>query len=212
MLEGMLLRLARPAALLGLVLGVVFADVQAAHATVVVRMNIPELTRGAEVIALGRVERKSTRWSGRRIVTDVELSVERSLKGKVDAGGRLRFQRLGGVVNGIGQRVFGEPTFGDGETVLVFLRRIPLATEQPLGVVGLAQGKMTVVSDPSGIRWVTRNLAGLSVLSPPARTATSPAETPPAPSAAPRELVELAAPQRLEEVIEVVQRTLAGVP
>src|SRR5262245_39445107 len=139
--------------LLGFVLSVsVFLFSPGADATVVLRLGLPEMTRVSDVIALGRVVKQKAGWdsSGRRIVTRVELEVERLLKGQADPGtGRVVFERLGGVVDGVGQKVFGEPGFTNGETVLLFLRRqgtpvgVSLHVPPPLRVTGMAQGKLS---------------------------------------------------------------------
>jgi hypothetical protein len=180
-----------------------------ADATVVIRLGLPEMTRVSDVIALGRVARQTASWdqSGHRILTTVELEVERVLKGQADpATGRVAFIRMGGVVNGIGQKVFGEPAFHDGETVLVFLRRLPapegVSSFPLLRVTGMAQGKLAVHVDAQGIRRVGADLSGLSLVN---HAPTGAADSPGRVLLTPR--ASLSA-QPLEEVLEVVQRTL----
>lgn len=116
-----------------------------ASATSMLRVDLPELSRSADVIVHGTVRRLESRWSGdgRRIVTDVELQVTEALKG--DASGTLVITQPGGRVGDIGQRVSGLATFTPSEEVVVFLER---QGDRDFRVVGLAQGKYSVQRTP----------------------------------------------------------------
>lgn len=112
-----------------------------ASATTMLRMDLPELSRSADVIVHGTVRRLESRWSGdgRLIVTDVEIQVTEALKGQ--AGGTLVVTQPGGQVGDIGQRVSGLASFAPSEEVVVFLERLG---DQGFRVSGLAQGKYKV--------------------------------------------------------------------
>ena len=119
-----------------------------ASATTLVQMDLPELTRSADVIVHGTVRRLESRWSGdgRLIVTDVEIQVTETLKG--EAPGTLVVTQPGGRVGDIAQRVSGLASFTPSEEVVVFLAR---PGGRDFRVVGLAQGKYQVLrSTPGG--------------------------------------------------------------
>lgn len=113
-----------------------------ASATSMLRVDLPELSRSADVIVHGTVRRLESRWSGdgRLIVTDVEIEVTEALKGQ--AGGTLVVTQPGGHVGDIGQRVSGLATFVPSEEVVVFLER---RGDRAFRVSGMAQGKYKVL-------------------------------------------------------------------
>ena len=112
-----------------------------AGATTMLKVELPELARSADLIVHGKVLRLQSRWSGdgRRILTDVEIQVTEALKGQ--AGPTVLVTQPGGRVGDIGQKVSGLASFAAGEEVVVFLSR-----QGPQGyrVSGLAQGKYQV--------------------------------------------------------------------
>ena len=113
-----------------------------ASATSMLRVDLPELSRSADVIVHGTVRRLESRWSGdgRLIVTDVEIQVTEALKG--EAPGTLVITQPGGRVGDIGQRVNGLATFAPAEEVVVFLTR---QGSRDFRVAGMAQGKYQVL-------------------------------------------------------------------
>ena len=133
----------------------------AARAAVVVPYDLKGMAGSAEIIAIGRVDRSESHWEGGRIVTLTTLATHKLLKGA--AGDHLVVRTLGGVVDGIGQWVPGEARFLPGETAIVFLtpssggRGSPEAapeaapTPRMWRVVGMAQGKLQVKPEPSGV-------------------------------------------------------------
>lgn len=127
-----------------------------AHASVVRPYDLEGLVARAEVIAHARVVRQASAWEGGRIVTRTTVTVRAALKGA--AGRELVVRTMGGVVDGIGQRISGEATFAPGEEVILFLRD---ARGGELRPVGLAQGKFKVVAEGGAARAV-QELAGLA--------------------------------------------------
>ena len=110
-----------------------------ARAAVVLKLDLPELVLRAEHIVLAVARQKSARFTPRgRIVTDVTLTVNETLKGDFRPGQDLVVTRLGGEVGERAMLVEGAPRFQIGRSALVFLRRAPATGE--LQVVGMSQG------------------------------------------------------------------------
>jgi hypothetical protein len=140
-----------------------------ASASVIVRLDVGALTAQADVIVRGRVVAERSRWDGRRtrIVTDVWLLVAQTYRGRVAAGEVITVTRLGGSVDGIGMRVAGEATFDVGEEAVVFLRRHGAGALARHTVVGMAQGKLTVVRSPDAAHVLASpGAAGLRLVTP----------------------------------------------
>jgi hypothetical protein len=118
-----------------------------AAATAMISADVDELTRRSDAVVRGTVQRAESRWSadGRRILTDVEISVAEALKGS--PGKRVIVQQPGGVVGDIGQKVSGQASFQVGEEVVVFLGR---HGDQRYQVTGMAQGKFRVERSSDG--------------------------------------------------------------
>jgi hypothetical protein len=121
---------------------------------------------------VAEVESSVSSWVDERIVTDSVLVVEDSLLGTV-GGERLTVRTLGGEIDGLGQRVFGEPWFRRGERHLLFLepfpspdptayRLLPAALLRP---VGMSQGALPIVASPEG-PLVTPNAEQSALLDP----------------------------------------------
>ncbi|MDX2013042.1 MAG: hypothetical protein SFW67_22805 [Myxococcaceae bacterium] len=122
-----------------------------AFATTLIAMDVPALTKAADVVVRGTVVRVEARWTmdRARIVTDNEILVTQVYKGNVVAKTVVAMQP-GGVVGDLGQKVHGAATFALGDEVVVFLER----RGDRFSVVGLAQGRLTV--DRSGAEPVVR--------------------------------------------------------
>lgn len=112
-----------------------------ARATTMLAADVPSLTRSSDAVVRGTVTSVQSRWTGdrMRIVTDVQIEVEESLKGTPPR--QVTVVQPGGVVGDIGQRVSGLASFQPGEEVVVFLEKRPGATYR---VAGMAQGKFRV--------------------------------------------------------------------
>ncbi|HEY3354132.1 MAG TPA: hypothetical protein VGQ83_12840 [Polyangia bacterium] len=171
----MLLRLA-------VVAGVVLAAVPAS-ASVIVQLDVPTLAARADGIVRGRVVDQRARWDAQhtRIFTDVRVAVDQVYKGPGAPGDVIVVTRLGGSVDGVGMKVAGEAAFVLGEEALVFLRRQAAGGRLYHTVLGMAQGKLTVVRGPRGAQVVqSAALAGLRLVAPGPGRRVRPAAPPPA--------------------------------
>jgi hypothetical protein len=92
-----------------------------AGATVLVPMDLGELSRDARTIARGRVVSVDARWTDdrRTIETIVTLEPDAVLKGQ--AGDLVRFRVPGGLLGRFRNVVVGAPQFEVGQQVIVFL-------------------------------------------------------------------------------------------
>lgn len=133
-----------------------------ADATIVVKHDVDGLTTGAETIVMGRVRAQSARWVGTRIMTEVQIEVALPVMGKADVGEVVTVEVLGGRVGDLAQVVSGVSRFSEGEDVVLFLKR-SVAQPQVSRVVGMAQGKYTVVQGPDERLWAVRDLNGLTL-------------------------------------------------
>ena len=126
-----------------------------ALASVILPLSLDELIDRADVVVHGKVVAQDSAWEGGRIVSRSRVRVEGALKGAPGREVVLRSQ--GGVVDGIGQKVYGEASFAVGEELVVFGRH--LGAE--LRAVGMAQGKFRVVTE-LGVARAVQDLAGLA--------------------------------------------------
>jgi hypothetical protein len=124
-----------------------------AVASMVLAMELPELTARAERIVVADVTTVRSAWDKRheRILTTIEIQVAEVWKGQVPAGGRLTIVQPGGSADGIEMRVHGLPSFAPGERAVLFLRG---AVAQPVALVGMGQGKRGLSFEPVNKRWV----------------------------------------------------------
>jgi hypothetical protein len=141
-----------------------------AHASIMLRLELPELATQADGIVRGRVLKLVSRWdaSHSRIFTDATIAVDRAYKGNHAPGEIITVTRIGGSVDGVGMRVIGEATFAEGEETLVFLRRYGMAaTPAGYAVLGMAQGKLSIMRNAQGTHVLASpGAAGLSLVAP----------------------------------------------
>lgn len=125
-------------------LAVALAIALPAAAAVMVALDLPTLVERASQVVVVRVESQHARWDARgRIVTDVTLRVEESMKGTAQPGELVVLERFGGAIGELGMRVEGEPVFEDGARMLVFA--VPsVANPAHVRSVGMAQGVMPI--------------------------------------------------------------------
>ena len=104
------------------------------------KMSVEDLARQADTIVVGTVTQQQSAWDAQHtaIHTDVTVAVERMLAGT--PGDIVTLRVAGGIVEGMGMRTSNDPTFQDGEQVIVFLD----TTTNPSSVVGMQQGKFTI--------------------------------------------------------------------
>jgi hypothetical protein len=126
-----------------LMLGIVTMAATTAQATVLIPLELGELSREARTIARGRVVDVQGRWSDdrRRIETLVTLDVESYLKGAL--GAELQFRIPGGQLGRFRSIVVGAPRFSIGQRVVVFLEAQAPGLPH---VLGLSQGVFRIVA------------------------------------------------------------------
>lgn len=114
-----------------------------AFASMSVAMSMEELVGDADQVVVGTVVSQQSRWDEhRRIVTDVTIRVEESIKGRATVGQTVVVTRLGGEVGDLGMRVEGEATFEVGERAIVFAEKV--ARGRALRTVGMSQGVLPI--------------------------------------------------------------------
>lgn len=116
------------------------------HATTLLALDVPALTKGSSVVARATVISVDARWTkdGGRIMTDAVLEVTEPWKGAPSK--QVTVMQPGGVVGDVGQLVHGTAKFKVGEDVVVFL--------EPRGdrflLTGMLQGKFKVERSTDG--------------------------------------------------------------
>lgn len=156
--------------------------IPSAMAVYMKNLSIEEMVKKADVICIGKVAKKESRWVSGHIETTMAINVSEYLKGNI--GNVVEITQVGGVLKEpipIAQYVTGMPEFYKNEEVLLFLSTqkrslafTPAKAPSPKSrllnspqVVGLAQGKYTIVTDPdTGEKRVTHfRLDNLAILS-----------------------------------------------
>jgi len=133
-----------------------------ARASVVQALDLVAMTTTADHVLVARVVAQGSHYDEHgRIVTDVEMMVEQSEKGDAAPGAMVLVRRLGGVVNGIGMRIEGEPSFADGERTLLFAQK--LASSNVLRAIGMSQGVLRI-AERDGDSWVASNAGGAALV------------------------------------------------
>jgi hypothetical protein len=181
----------------GVVAGLVAASAVAsttAHASILMALDLPELVRQSQHIAVVEVASVRSAWDERheRIYSTIELKVIESWKAGAPMAGvpadRLTIVQPGGTVGDISMTVTGLGSFAQGERTLVFLRG-PANRAQ---VVGMTQGKRPVRFEAGSKRWMVSppDLRSATLVKPPAAGAVpapspTPVATPVRPTVAP---------------------------
>lgn len=141
-----------------------------AFATSVVKMSLRDLAKNSESIVLARVEDSSARYeANKEIYTYITLRVLDPVKGMKAEHGKnavpdqmITIRQIGGIVANIASVVPGMPKFTKGEEVVVFLSKKDSAGYP--WVMGLQQGKYSVVTDDQGMRHVKNELEDLGLM------------------------------------------------
>jgi hypothetical protein len=132
-----------------------------AWATTAIRMSNWDLASEADLIVIGRGVESRTAWVGRVLFTYVTVSVSESLKGT--AGETITVAIPGGMDASrrfpIAMTYAGAPAIRSNEDVFLFLRHDSDLNAHV--VLGFSQGKFSIVSDPQGKRYVTRDLTNI---------------------------------------------------
>ncbi len=124
-----------------------------ASSTVLERVTLEEMVRLADLVVTGTVVSRTSRYDvpprADRIVTDVVVRVDRTLRGE---GGREVVVTVpGGEVDGHGQVVTGAPVLRPGEEVVLFLYPTRATLVGPRrAIVGLSQGLFVVYRERPG--------------------------------------------------------------
>ena len=129
----------------------------AATATTVQKFSLQDLTHKSAAIVMARVDDAYISWdpAHKEIYSFYTLTILDHVKG-MKGETSLTLRQLGGVVNGIESIVPGMPSFKKGEEVVVFLTQKDAAGYP--WVMGLQQGKYTVVTDEHGKKSVRNEL------------------------------------------------------
>jgi hypothetical protein len=128
-------------------LGVIVCLVARAEVTVLVPVEVDELTRDASAIVRGQVRAVEAQWTDdrRAIRTVVTIDAEQSLKGSL--GASVQFVVPGGRLGRYRSVFVGAPVFSAGQHVVVFLGwRGPSFPY----LLGLGQGVFRVEADREG--------------------------------------------------------------
>jgi hypothetical protein len=121
---------------------------------VMLRMEIDDLTRQADVIVLGHVLSKTCqRDASGRIYTKVELAIQEVWKG-TPPGNPLVLVSSGGVLGESRTFVQGQANYEVGEEILAFA---VLNDRREAVTLGLAQGKFQLWADPQTGQKLARN-------------------------------------------------------
>lgn len=124
-----------------------------AQGSLVLAMNLEEMTAAADRIVVGEVLAVTSRWSSRRerILSNIEVQVSESWKGAMPGDGRLTIVQPGGSADGIEMIVHGMPLFTPGERAVLFLREVRPGA---LALVGLGQGRRPLTFDAAKRLWM----------------------------------------------------------
>jgi hypothetical protein len=126
------------------------------HATIATRLSPQYLAEESALVIVGTVNDMESSIEETDIFTYITISVERIIKG--NAGSEVVIKERGGTVGELHAVTIGAATFEKGERVLVFLRDV----HGDYRVLGLAQGKFTIVKDEkSGEDVLRRDLSAL---------------------------------------------------
>lgn len=120
----------------------------AARATLLIPLDLDQMTDRAHWIGVGTCTSVSASWVGKQIWTEVIFRVERPIKG--NGGAEVRLRQLGGRVERpvpVAMRVAGAAEFRVGESDLLFLERGPDGSHR---LVGFSQGRIPLHRDEAG--------------------------------------------------------------
>jgi hypothetical protein len=133
-----------------------------ANGSIVQALELDELVAQSDRILVGRVLfSESFQHPNGLLGTWHRIAVERSLNGEPVSEPEVIVETLGGQVGDIAMRVEGEPSFSEGERVVLFARQDgPL---QVLRAVGMGQGVMRVLTE-EGVDMVRQSRAGMMLM------------------------------------------------
>lgn len=136
-----------------------------AGATVLRRMTLDELSDRATLVVYATVTESfchHARGDRGAIVTTTTLDVHHVVKGdaaQIPARG-FRLTQVGGELDGLVARIPGQPRFGAGQRVVLFLQRVG----DGWGVLGFGQGRFDVETEADGTAVAVRRMSGVAVV------------------------------------------------
>jgi hypothetical protein len=131
------------------------------RASVVEALDLEALVQESDDVIVARVMSERSHYDERgTIVTDYVMQVERTEKGATVPGAAVTVRKLGGIVDGRGMRIAGEPGFELGERVVLFGKRGGKTYLRP---VGMAQGAVRTY-EQGGVRYARSSSQGLTLL------------------------------------------------
>jgi hypothetical protein len=182
---------------LAVLVGLLSLTAARVDASLVLALDMNELTKRADHIAVADVLTVRSAWDDRhaKIYTTIELSVVESWTGGTAPASRITIVQPGGTVGDVAMVVFGLSQFTPGERALFFLRGRPAGA----GIVGMAQGKRPMRRDASSGQWMVDDAdrSGLQLVTP----------TPAIPSTGHEQ-----GPRLLDEMRGQVRQILKGAP
>ena len=137
------------------------AGASTAGATTVMKLSLKDLAKKSDTIVRATVVDETARYdANKEIYTYFTLRVLEPVKGS-GKDQVITIRQIGGVVGTIASIVPGTPSFRKGEEVVVFLTQKDAAGYP--WVMGLQQGKFTVIADENGQKNVRNELNGLKL-------------------------------------------------
>jgi len=137
----------------------VFAVPAIALGAVMVKLETKDLAGQADAVVVGTVTASKAQWNeGKtKIITLSTVKIAETVKG--DLKGEVPVRTFGGEVDGLAQLVPGMPQFAKDEEVVLFLK----SEDKAWHVVGLGQGKFTVLREKDKDPVVFNKLDGLTL-------------------------------------------------
>jgi len=130
-----------------------------ALAAVMVKLETKDLAEQAEAVVVGKVASSKAQWDDKKtkILTFTQVTITDTVKG--DLKGDVTVRTFGGEVDGLAQIVPGMPQFDKDEEVVLFLKK----DEKSFIVVGMGQGKYSVLREKDKDAVVFNKLTGLTL-------------------------------------------------
>jgi hypothetical protein len=115
----------------------------ASFASVVVKMDVGEMTRASHAVVVGQVLDQRSEWNPKRefIWTFTRVRVDEAGKGGHAPGQVITVREIGGSVGDYNQAMIGGATFRTGEKVILFLQRAKDGTPGVYQTVALSHSK-----------------------------------------------------------------------
>ena len=130
-------------------LGLLCVFAKPASASVQLAVLFDDLVRDSSSICVFTGLEQKTAWEDGRIYTRTRVRCDTQLAGEVKQGQEVWIRTMGGIVDGIGQSVSGEATFGVGSTSIAFLHGTNVGAYE---VTARAQGHFPVTKEKKTLR------------------------------------------------------------